>query len=353
MQFAVGYQLAEPDEESFVAIVREFRAHVAEVYFPWIGHPSGRSPIGDAADAEAGLARFEQDLRDLRGLGVKLNILFNANCYGAHGMSRELEAEIVRVMTRLDELAGGVESATTTSPAIAHILKQHCPRVERRASVNMRIGTIAGMEYLAHLFDTYYVQRDCNRDLASLRELKSWADAHGKRLGLLANSGCLRHCSGQTFHDNLVAHESEVSQMDNLPDFMPYTCWQHLRERAHWPVVLQGTWIRPEDLHHYEELFPVVKLATRLHQRPHAVLRAYAQGRFAGNLLDLLEPGFSRAFAPWVLDNTRFPADWFARTSTCDRRCHACGYCAQALAGALVDLSAGLAAVAVPSSPVE
>ena len=46
-----------------------------------------------------------------------------------------------------------------------------------RASVNMRVGTIQGMQYLAHLFDGYYVQRDHNRDITHLAELKEWADA--------------------------------------------------------------------------------------------------------------------------------------------------------------------------------
>jgi collagenase-like PrtC family protease len=340
IQFAVGYQLADPDEPSFVEIVREHREHIAEVYFPWPGHPSGRSAIavsGDGLDAAA-CERFEADLRALRAMGVKLDLLFNANCYGGDGMSRDLEREVVRVLDDLTRVAGGADIATTTSPAIAHILKAHAPHVERRASVNMRIGTVEGMQYLSHLFDSYHVQRDFNRNLEHLRDLKTWADANGKKLIMLANSGCLRHCSGQTFHDNLVAHESEVCRADNLNDFMPYTCWNHLRDRANWPVVLQATWVRPEDLHHYDGLFQVVKLATRLHERPHIVIRAYAERRYRGNLLDLFEPGFSPAFAPHVIDNDRFPADWFARTRTCDRRCHHCAYCAGALEHALVKL---------------
>lgn len=342
MRFAVGYQLAEPGEESFVALVRAQRAAVAEVYFAWPGHPSGRSPLGATWPAEDDpLPRFEADLVALRALDVPLTLLFNANCYGGAALSLELEAEVVRVLRRLHDLVGGVAAVTTTSPAIAHLVGRHFPQVRRQASINMRIGTIAGMELVSHLFDFFYVQRDYNRDLAHLRTLAAWAGAHGKQLGLLANSGCLRHCAGQTFHDNLVAHEAEVSQTPNISGFMPYMCWQHLRARAHWPTVLQATWIRPEDLHHYAALFPVVKLATRLHQRPDRVLQAYATGRYAGNVLDLMEPGYAPAFAPYVLDNTRFPPEWFARTSTCDRQCHTCTYCASVLKRLLVELPRG------------
>jgi len=330
IRFAIGYQLAEPDEPSFVELVREYREHIAEVYFPWIGHASGRSPIGTRAgeiDADA-RRRFESDLCALRGLGVKLDLLFNANCYGAHGMSRDLQREVLRVLGELDRIAGGADVVTTTSPAIAHILKKRTPHIECRASVNMRIGTVEGMRYHAHLFDSYYLQREFNRNLEHLRDLKEWADSNGKTLMMLANSGCLRHCSGQTYHDNLVAHESEVCCLENMDDFMPYACWHYLRERANWPAILQATWVRPEDLNHYEALFDTVKLATRLHERPHIVMRAYAQRCHNGNFLDLCEPGYSPVLAPYVIDNTRFPADWFDRTSTCDGRCHHCGYCA-------------------------
>lgn len=341
MKLSVGYQLGTDAGDGFAGIVEAYRDHVAEVYFAPPGMPSGRSPLPDAPEASR---RFEADLQAIRGLGVRLNLLINASCYGGLAMSRTLERCVAGELDRLGALVGGVESVTTTSPAVAEIVRRHAPAVAVRASVNMRIGTIQGMEYLADRFDGYYVQRDDNRDLAHLARLKAWADAHGKTLGLLANSGCLRFCSGQTFHDNLVSHEPDVAAEDNLDGFLPYTCWGFLRRRENWPAVLRATWIRPEDLHHYDGLFDAVKLATRMHQRPWAVIAAYARGRYEGNLLDLLEPGFGRALAPYVIDNSRFPPDWFERTSTCGGRCDECDYCRAVLARTCVRLE-------VPAAP--
>ena len=71
MNFSVGYQLAGPEEQPFSTIVEEFREHIAEVYFPWLGMPSGRSPIGGRhgqIDPEA-RATFEADLATIRGHG--------------------------------------------------------------------------------------------------------------------------------------------------------------------------------------------------------------------------------------------------------------------------------------------
>jgi hypothetical protein len=73
-----------------------------------------------------------------------------------------------------------------------------------------------------------------------------------------------------------------------------------------------------------------------MHQRPRLVLDAYTSRRHRGNLFDLFEPGYARAFAPYVIDNERFPADWFERTISCDKQCERCDYCAGVLDRVLV-----------------
>ncbi len=333
MRFAVGYQLAEDGEESFLDIVRDYRADVAEVYFPWLGMASGRSALSVRRGFVEWRAQeqLEQDLVALRAMGVRLDLLLNANCYGGRAVSQHLQNEVASVLEHLSDVCGGADVVTTTSPAIAHTVKQHFPGIEVRASVNMRIGTVKGMQYMADLFDGYYVQREYNRDLAHIQELKQWADANGKRLYMLVNSGCLNFCSGQTFHDNLVAHEAESAEMCSIEGWNPHTCWRYLHDSANWPAVLQNSWIRPEDLYRYDDLFPLGKLATRMHQRPRLVLEAYTSRRYRGNVLDLFEPGYARIFAPNIAANERFPSGWFEETSTCDKRCDRCDYCARVL----------------------
>lgn len=338
MKFAVGYQLPGEDDEPMVEIIADYAEHIAEVYFPWADLPSGRAPLASRRGYTDWTAQreLERDLVRLRELGMKLDLLFNAACYGGRAISEWLENQVRSVLDYMEAGVGGADIVTTTSPFIARTVKRYFPAVEVRASVNMRIGTIKGMAYLADVFDSYHVQREHNRDLGYLRELKAWADSAGKRLIMLVNSGCMIHCSGQSFHDNMVAHEAEIDECRNVTGWNAHTCWRFLQDPANRVCVLQNTWVRPEDLHHYEGLFEVVKLATRMHARPRAVIDAYVNRRFRGNLLDLMEPGFGPAFAPSVIDNTRFPEDWFTRTSTCDRRCHACDYCAQVLERVLV-----------------
>ena len=332
LRFCVGYQLAEEGEESLVDLVGEFRGHVEEVYFPWLDMPSGRSPMASRAGGVNWEAqrRLEEDLARLRAMGVRLDLLLNASCYGRYAVSRHLANLVCSVIGHLRDLVG-LDLVTTTSPVIARTVKRHFPGLEVRASVNMRIGTVEAMQCVAHLFDSFYLQREYNRDLARLEELGGWCDAAGKRLYLLANSGCLNFCPVQTFHDNVVAHEAQVSETLNLPDLPPALCWDLYRERRNWPRLLEGSWVRPEDLHHYRGRVAGVKLATRMHAEPRKVIRAYCEGHFDGNLLDLLEPGHGPLLAPCIIDNRRFPEDWFERTAGCDKRCHRCNYCGSVL----------------------
>ena len=339
MKFAVGFQLFEEGEEPFSQIVADYRDHISEVFFAWQDIPTGR---GAAASVHGYTdwsvqRRTEEELRRIKSMGIKLDLLFNGNCYGEFALSEKLANTVISVIQYLEETVGGVEIITTASLAIAHTIRKHFPKMEIRASVNMRIGTIKGMEYIADLFDSFHVQRDYNRDLAHLKKLRTWADKAGKKLIMLANSGCFAFCSGQIFHDNLVAHESEICEVKNLQDFNPYVCHRALRDRKNWPMVLQNTWVRPEDLHYYEGLFDTVKLATRMHTLPGLVIGAYARGYHYGNTLDLFEPGFGPAFAPYIIDNTAFPADWFERTTACNKDCTQCNYCKTVLEQVLLN----------------
>ena len=342
MKFSVGFQLYGQGEEPFSEIVAAYREHISEVFFAWQDVATGRSAVATRHGYTDWTAqeRTEAELRAIRSMGIKLDLLFNGNCYGEYAISERLANTVRSVISHLRERVGGVEIVTTASLAVAHVVKKYFPDIEVRSSVNMRIGSVKGMEYVGDLFDSFHVQRDYNRDLAHLKELREWADGAGKKLIMLANSGCFANCSGQIFHDNLVAHEAEICEVKNLEDFMPYVCWRALKKRENWHMLLENTWVRPEDLHYYDGLIDTVKLATRMHDLPGMVIDAYARRCYYGNTLDLFEPGFGRALAPYVINNQAFPSDWFSRVTACDKQCHRCGYCREVLEKVLMNTEA-------------
>ncbi len=340
MKFLVGYQLPNKDGVSFTEMVGPYFSHIDEVFFPWIDTPSGRNVIGSSegyVDWSA-QAQMEEELSEIKKRGIRLDLLLNSNCNGAEAISERLYQRVLSILDHLHMRVGKVDVVTTASPFIAECVKKNFPGTKVRASVNMSIGTVSAMDYLGDLFDSYYIQREYNRDLSRVKTLSDACKQRGKELFMLANSGCLNYCTGHIFHDNLVAHEKEASAMRNVKDFEPLTCVRHLSNPENRHAFLQGSWVRPEDIHHYDGLISGVKLATRTHAHPGLVVSAYTRGKFFGNLLDLCEPGYGKFFAPYIIDNTLMPKDFFEHTSNCKQQCHACDYCKRALEGALVKM---------------
>ena len=69
-------------------------------------------------------------------------------------------------------------------------------------------------------------------------------------------------------------------------------------------ILTATNFIRPEDTDKYEGLVPAIKLATRVHERPSRIIRAYIERRsFSGNALSLLEPNHANLIYPYVLEN--------------------------------------------------
>ena len=299
MKFMVGLKNGDKD---LLECICQNKAHIYEVYFSWGDFPNGRAnQLQSSRYAPWELQDLQrQALQRLRDEQIMLNLLFNANCYGADSQSR---AFFHKIGTTVEYVAEhyGLQSITTTSPLIAKFIHQNFEGIEVRASVNMEIGTVQGMDYLAEYFDSYYMKRELNRDFEAIASLHRWAQENGKQLFLLANSGCLNHCSAHNFHDNLVAHEAEIAKMDNAYAFGGI-CHEYLKDPMHYRSLIEDTnFIRPEDIQKYEPYFTAAKLATRIHPNPTVVVNSYIRSKFSGNILDILEPRHS--IYPYVIEN--------------------------------------------------
>ena len=309
MKFSVGYQLTKKTD--FLQSIIANKESIHEVYFAWDGFANGRNTTYIADDFSVWEAsdRKMRELRTLSEEGIKLNLLFNATCYGAESLSKAF-FESIGDTTDFVKNTFGLSSVTTTSPLIGKFIKENFPGIEVRASVNMEIGSEQGMDYISRYFDSFYLKRELNRDFAVIRRLKKWCGDNGKKLYALANSGCLNNCSAHMFHDNLVSHENEIRKMDNGYAFHGI-CKEYLKD----PQKLQDifgitNFIRPEDVGLYEGLFPSLKLATRVSNNPVRILKAYIEDKkFSGSVFDLLEPNHTNTLYPYLLDNSGITAE--------------------------------------------
>ena len=338
MKYIVGYPIRA--DEGFLKCVIRNKEHIAELYFSWGGVAGGRS----SSEAEQTYTPFEyqkqveRDIARIAGAGIKLNLLFNANCYGKDSQSRDFFNKVGNLID-YTEREYGLASVTTASPLIAKFVKENFGKIDVRASVNMEIGTAEGISYVTQWFDSFYVKREMNRDRRALLNLRRRCDENGKQMYLLANSGCLNHCSAHNFHDNLVAHEAEIAAMDNGYQFRG-VCRDFLSQERNFDLWLQRTnFIRPEDISLYENITPAVKLATRVNSSPTRVLDAYVRGSYRGSVMELLEPDHSGLFYPRYIDNSLFGKEFAAYVMSCDKQCGTCGFCAEVMRGACVRLA--------------
>ena len=326
MKFAVGYQYRNTGE-LFSEMLADYQQHLSEVYFAYPGFASGRPDHG-AASANAA-EQLEYELSRIRQMNIKLDLLLNGNCYGAWAISDRFYREIAQLLERLSFVDLLPEIVTTTSPFVAQCIRQLDQAIEIRASVNMRIDSLTALDYLLEKFDSFYLRRDLQRDLDTVKRFADWSKGHNKKLCLLVNSGCLRNCPYQTFHDNLVAHDAELREVRNRQDFMPHLCWERYHSGSNLEDFLRSSWIRPEDIKHYAPFCHTMKLATRQHSNPRMILGAYCSERFDGNVLDLTEPCYAQAFAPRILDNRSL--DDVELPGLCGSNCTHCGRCQKIL----------------------
>lgn len=336
MLFSVGYQLRTDD--GLIDAVLNNKNKIRELYFAWEDFPNGRNTFlkGDLSLYEARQKQAE-DFKRLKDADIAFNALFNGNCYGKYAQSRTFFCKIGDAADYLKENYG-LSSVTTTSPLIAKFFKQNFPDIEVRASVNMEIGTVEGMDYIAELFDGFYLKREYNRNLEKIISAREWCDKNSKKLYGLANSGCLNFCSAHIFHDNLVAHENEISEMDNAYQFVGQ-CWDYLKKeekRENW--IRLTNFIRPEDIKLYEEYFDGIKLATRVNSNPVRIIGAYCRETFSGAVSELLEPNHSGIFYPSVIENKKIPEDFAEMVLKCSKNCGECGYCHEVQKTATVTL---------------
>lgn len=163
MKYSIGYQL--PDElDTTFDICNDYSEHISSVFFSWGNEPNGRSPLGTDSEREEIEKIQICELKKIKALGKKLILLLNANCYGEYGASDELKKHITDLVNLLRaELE--IDCITTASPFIADILKaKYGDDICIRASVNMRIGSVAAIKQLSSSFDEFYIKKELNRN---------------------------------------------------------------------------------------------------------------------------------------------------------------------------------------------
>ena len=314
------------DNMPFQLICAQYVERIKEVFFAWPGVLASR-PMDDWTEERRAL--LISDLKWARENGIELDTIFNANCYGDIAMTEELANLVTEKLEEMDSLGLFPDHLTTTSPFIAKIVRLRFPSVKIRFSINMDIATPGALGYVEDLYDSFYAGRNAHRRLDYIKEMASWAEAHGKMMGIQANPGCLRNCPFHTFHNNLHGHnrmgQSAAAEKFGFTNFLCRTVF----ERGDYEEFMRAIWIRPEDLPLYEPYVGVVKLATRRHPNPDKIIAAYAECSYDGDLAEIMDPFYR---FPMAIDNKSLGGSplWpEVRDCPSADGCRRCGKCAE------------------------
>lgn len=247
------------------------------------GRPSFYLPKADRST----VARF---VREAHRRGIEFNYLLNASCMGNAEYTREGNRKIRETLEWVDEL--GVDSVTVGQIYLLQLVKRCHPRLKVRISAHRFTDSVRK----ARFWEDHGADCIVLNETAFAREFKALEairKAVSCDLSLIVNNSCRQDCAIAATHACSLSHGSQKrkGKSDFPLDYHMLFCLDYrLREPVNY---VRANWIRPEDLHHYEQMgFDNFKIVERNTPTSELIRRvhAYANRRYEGNFLDLVLP---------------------------------------------------------------
>lgn len=246
---------------------------------------------------------FARHVREVTLAGLRYNYLLNASCLDNREMTRGGQRQVRRLLDWVSEIGCG--AVTVALPQLLTMVKSSYPHLKTRVSVFACVDRV----HKARMWEDLGADTICldsllvNREFAQLRALK---EAVRCDLQLLVNNSCIQGCAFSPAHMNGLCHASQQGHVSG-GFFVDWCLLKCSAMKAANPIhYIRNEWIRPEDLHLYEEMgfnnFKIVErdMPTELMLRR---VRAYVERRWEGNLLELVQPyGHAgvRKTHPWL-----------------------------------------------------
>ena len=242
---------------------------------------------------------FEKFIRDSRDHGIVFNYTMNSiQPYGSKVEMLKHKKEIQDFAKYLEDI--GVYRITFANPMMGMFIRE-VSNIELEVSCIAHIDTVTQFKYYhEHLG----VNKFCNsllknRDRDFLANAAKYCNENGIILELLANEFCgvagkgyATHC---VYRDSCyLCHATNVTKEDSMSyDNYPMHFCMTARDDHSDESWLRMRWIRPEDLHYYNEIgINYFKISGRTASTDYLVrlMEAYMSQSFNGNILNLWKP---------------------------------------------------------------
>jgi collagenase-like PrtC family protease len=254
--------------------------------------------------------RAEAYIRAAHRHGLSFCYLINAPCLGNLEQTPEGKKQLLAFIEQL--ISMGVDSVSIANLAVVALVRRNFPDLPIRGSVLSWPTNLTRLKYQESLgVDPLIIPySEFNRDFTLLPKIRAEISCG---MQLFVNVSCIFNCHYLAEHASSVGHASQVQHGNRQAHaFLDFYLWQCTRRRLlHPELFLMSRWIRPEDLHIYEEMgYDEFKIIDR--SRSTAWLlraaKAYADRHYEGNLFDILSLemlGDPAGFHPDIEDQIR------------------------------------------------
>ncbi len=281
MKFSVACNFDEALIEGLKAYpVYEIYGKLTSDYFGG-GRPSFYLP-------EVNKKKLEHFVNLAHQQNIGFNYLLNASTMANMEFTKEGQREMEALLEWLNDI--GVDSVTVANVYFLRLVKRRYPRIKVRVSSHRYTDNARKVRFWVDNGADYIVVSEVNihREFKVLETMKKAAG--DVELQLIVNNWCRQDCAIAGNHAVGLSAASQRGGKGFPLDYCSVVCNQlRLNEPVNY---LRANWIRPEDLHLYEDLgFHNFKIVER--NTPTQILldrvEAYHNRRYDGNLLDLVQ----------------------------------------------------------------
>ena len=286
----------------------------------------------------------EEYIKLAHSAGLTFNYLLNAPCMGNMEWHKKTHRELLQ---HLDWLSNAeVDSVTVAIPYLLELIKHQFPHLKVEVSTIAHVDNVARAKLFESMgASTIILDPNVNRDFKLLKAIRSAVKCE---LGVLTNSLCLYPCPYEHYCHNTLGHASQSH--NPLNGFYLDYCVIHcaLSKLSDTSQLIKSRWIRPEDMHIYEEIgIDFFKISGRAMPTEQIIkaTAAYSSRNYQGNLYDILNsltPKLRKAkpnraskqtttlaSPPKVYIDNQALADFlgFFEKQDCLSECSYCNYC--------------------------
>ena len=286
----------------------------------------------------------EEYIEQAHSAGLRFDYLLNAPSMSNMEWDENTHRELLEHLEWISKLR--VESVTITIPYLLELVKRQFPHLKVRVSTIAHVDSVARAKSFESLgADSITLDISINRDFQLLKAIKNAVNCE---LNILANNLCLYQCPYEYYHHDSLGHASQSYNPLNgcYVDYCVVRCT--LDRLCDISQNIKCRWVRPEDIHAYEEIgIDVFKISGRSMstERILNAATAYSLRHHQGNLYDILnvltpKTGFLNSALPSAQNNATKPPpklyidnqalegfiDFFKKQD-CLSRCNHCDYC--------------------------